>query len=155
MTISTVRKAVLGLAIFLAGWFWIVSALQDDSREAPGPAADPASLLSAEARERIVSEEAARLEAEQQAAAAARQTAIDAIAKELAMLDYMQPPFVEASARAGLARQAASLIVSGRCTRSDLEHWGWAKASLAGNPGDYFTYCDAGGAPKIVYVSPS
>lgn len=115
--------------------------LESDAAYAKAQAADVAKAEEAEAARKADAERRAEL--------------VEDIAGGLAKMEYMQPPFVEASAKAGLAREAASLIVSGRCSRADFEQWGWAKASLGGNSGDYFTYCESGGKPQIVYVSPN
>lgn len=141
------------VALGIAAMLWLAFQQGGFDREAMDAARLPpqADYATAQTAAPAAAEEA---EATRKANAERRAQLIDDIASGLARADYMQPPFVDASDRAGLSKAAASLIVSGRCTRADFEQWGWAEASLGGNAGEYFTYCNAGGKPQIVYVSP-
>lgn len=71
---------------------------------------------------------------------------------ELMREDWMQPPLVPPRTAPALARISAEMILTGRCRKSDLEHWGWGPASSG--DGRWFTYCSRGGQPQIVYVKP-
>lgn len=76
------------------------------------------------------------------------------LAKELGAQPYMQPPYVADRVREDLAMSAALNVVVGLCTVQDYEEWGWAESTQVGRAGEYFTYCDNGGQPQIVYETP-
>ncbi|WP_291040903.1 hypothetical protein [Hyphomonas sp.] len=151
---SMVRNAVLGLIAFLVLWFVFVGFawehLYPGLRTSGQMPADAAL-----ARPAAVEAEFLPTAADARAQDEAMFAEAKILAKELSAEPYMQPPFVSEVARDGLAFRAALAIVVGQCTRADYDQWGWGQASLPGRAGQYFTYCDNGGKPQIVYMSPT